>query len=526
MINDTLQKFIKEMSELKDQNNQIYTNFLDSDQIFKIITVFMDEYLSSTQKILELVTSSNEDIHSINKNAEDVASLVSNSSKVIHKTALTSQENIKAMASATDSVGQLDMGFKDIISVFNALNDSISRIFEYIKTIEDISELTNLLALNAAREAARAGEHGKGFSVVAKEVSKLAERSKNNTAEINNILSDLSKKLNAANTYLEEYGQVQNNVLDEINSTSDRLSDSSTSLLAINQEITSINNLVENQASRTSSLLESMDKVYDSSKQTTDNSQFIRSTLNVYKHSSEKIENLVSSSKITMMNCLEDLKILNNEDATQENLVFGHDIAYPPWVYIEDGIAAGISVDFTRKLSNNLNKSIDFFGGQWTEIYSMFLDGKLDVLANVGWPNPFFSGQPVMATTPYSSFKICIFGKRQESGVLTHLNLNELKGKRIGVQKGSFAEGIAHRLGCIPVVCENDIQGIVQLIWNNLDGIATDQEVGNFISNKLFNNQIGPVTDVIESLDVVYLLRTESIALKDILNAAISRTGK
>lgn len=146
------------------------------------------------------------------------------------------------------------------------LNSKINQITQVMETIETIAEQTNLLALNASIEAARAGEYGRGFSVVADEIRKLAEQSKNATHQVQgvvlSIVSETTKTVETVEVTMETAKKLNDDVVltqSKFNQMSDSVKQIVESILAVNKEMdvmTSYNKLMSEGIESASSVSE------------------------------------------------------------------------------------------------------------------------------------------------------------------------------------------------------------------------------------------------------------------------------
>ena len=151
------------------------------------------EISSASDRINEMAQS----INQVSRNSAESADVAQRSVQIATKGAGVVRETIAGMDTIRDQIQETSKRIK-------RLGESSQEIGSIVELINDISEQTNILALNAAIQAASAGEAGRGFAVVADEVQRLAERASNATKRIETLVETIQSDTNEAVSSMEQ----------------------------------------------------------------------------------------------------------------------------------------------------------------------------------------------------------------------------------------------------------------------------------------------------------------------------------
>ncbi len=188
------------------------------------VRVFSDETNSQAASVEQLTSAitelsqSNESISDLHRRQQVSLAEADERIDQLQKLISRAEEEIRSVDAARDALRkETEATHQDMSQAqkeLHAVWENFGNVVDVVKIIHDISEKTNMLALNASIEAARAGEHGRGFAVVADEVSKLADMASSNARTISDLVNQNRDGLHASLERLAEFRNALESMVD------------------------------------------------------------------------------------------------------------------------------------------------------------------------------------------------------------------------------------------------------------------------------------------------------------------------
>lgn len=171
----------EELSAISEESSKVSEHVAEA---IHQVAIGAEEQSKNTQDNSVMIEEITHQVSQVSVNTKQVATSANQASEKANIGA-------KTIYSSISEIENINQNIQDVGNKIKQLEERSTEIGQIVGVITDIADQTNLLALNAAIEAARAGEHGQGFAVVAEEVRKLAEQSKESSIQITNLVNTI-----------------------------------------------------------------------------------------------------------------------------------------------------------------------------------------------------------------------------------------------------------------------------------------------------------------------------------------------
>ena len=258
-----------------------------------------DELLVASQKQSREIQETGQAVLEMAVQITDVSKSANESAEVARQSVTAADQGARAVEDAIKGMNEIREQIQETSKRIKRLGESSQEIGEITELISDITEQTNVLALNAAIQAASAGEAGRGFSVVAEEVQRLAERSGEATKQIGALVRTIQTDTHDAVAAMEKSTQgvvegaklsdAAGAALAEIRRVSNRLA----------ELIQDISSATEQQATSANGVAQNIQNILTVTEQTQQGTQQTAQSIRELSKLAEELKNSVSRFRVT-----------------------------------------------------------------------------------------------------------------------------------------------------------------------------------------------------------------------------------
>jgi twitching motility protein PilJ len=256
------------------------------------------ELLGAAERQSKEIEETTAQVLQVSRSISEVSSTAEESARVAQRSLAAADKGRAAVQNSISGMNDIREQIQETSKRIKRLGESSQEIGEIVELISDITEQTNVLALNAAIQAASAGEAGRGFSVVAEEVQRLAERSGEATKQIGAIVKTIQADTQDAVAAMEKSttGVVEGAKLSDAAGQALAEIDHVTKNLA--QLIGQISSATQTQANATNKVAQNMQDILEITRQTTRGTQQAAGSIRDLAAVAQELKSSVSGFKL------------------------------------------------------------------------------------------------------------------------------------------------------------------------------------------------------------------------------------
>ena len=256
------------------------------------------QLLGAAERQSKEIEDTTSQVLQVSKSISEVSTTAEEGARVAMRSLAAADKGREAVQNSITGMNEIRGQIQETSKRIKRLGESSQEIGEIVELISDITEQTNVLALNAAIQAASAGEAGRGFSVVAEEVQRLAERSGEATKQIGAIVKTIQADTQDAVAAMEKstQGVVEGAKLSDAAGQALSEIDAVTKNLA--QLIQQISTATQTQANATNKVAQNMQDILEITRQTTRGTQQTAASVKDLASVAQELKSSVAGFKL------------------------------------------------------------------------------------------------------------------------------------------------------------------------------------------------------------------------------------
>lgn len=258
-IVETLKSCSTVLDEKSDELHGSASTLIDS--VSNTIST-TEELLAQMESTADITSKVESEVHSVDESVENIYQSITESVRTGNQAIANAEEMKKKSRQAfKESQDTVVATRKDVDEALEKLRN-LERINTLATEIMNIAEQTNLLSLNASIEAARAGESGRGFSVVAGEIGKLADDSRNTASRIQNLCQESNDSIHSVEEcFTTILSYIERDMLSRFGESAEDAENSREMIESISKQLQSINQAIRSLKDATRHISENMASV-------------------------------------------------------------------------------------------------------------------------------------------------------------------------------------------------------------------------------------------------------------------------